>query len=103
MPLSAKQAARQLGISRSKLYELAAARKVPHYRIDGKLLFEAEDLATYKLSCRVGPTPAPRMFPRLKHIRPAAAKHASSRDPETDASKHARSSPCLRAPSGSPA
>ena len=70
--LSVKTAARRLGISASKLYQLAACRKISHYRIGGKILFSDDDIAAFLNGCRVGvaatatATPQPR--PRLKHL-----------------------------------
>ena len=51
-PLSVKQAAAALGISPSKVYELARAGKVAHYRFDTTIKFEPTDLDAYKQSCR---------------------------------------------------
>ena len=51
-PLSVKQAAAALGISPSKVYELARAGKVAHYRFDTAIKFELSDLEAYKASCR---------------------------------------------------
>lgn len=50
--ISAKEAADMLGVSRSKMYDLAASGKVASYRFDGALRFERADLDTYKESCR---------------------------------------------------
>jgi excisionase family DNA binding protein len=73
--LPVKEAARRLGISVSKLYQLAAGRRIGHYRIGGKILFSEQDIAAFLSGCRVGvaaDTPvasAPRVPLKLKHIR----------------------------------
>jgi excisionase family DNA binding protein len=73
--LTAKMAAAQLGISSSKLYELAAQRRIAHFRIGGKLLFEQNDLDTFKkaarvetASARIALPPVQRRPLRLKHV-----------------------------------
>jgi excisionase family DNA binding protein len=48
-----KEAAKWLGISRSKLYAKVSRREIAHYRIDGKILFAEADLETFLESCRV--------------------------------------------------
>ncbi len=70
---SVKQAAERLGVSASKVYALANARKIGHYRIGGKVLFEGADLDAYLASCRVAVTasssplaPPPRVV--LRHL-----------------------------------
>lgn len=50
-PLSVKQAAHSLGISPSKLYELARAGKVAHYRFDSSIKFDPAHLDDYKAAC----------------------------------------------------
>jgi excisionase family DNA binding protein len=66
------EAANRIGISASKLYQLAAARRISHYRVDGKILFTEDDIAAFIQSCRVGTvvpvTAAPRVQLRLKHL-----------------------------------
>lgn len=52
--LRIKDAASRLGISPSKMYQLVTRRRVAHYRIDGKILFDESDLDGYKQRCRVG-------------------------------------------------
>ena len=70
--LPVKAAAQRLGVSVSKLYQLAAARQIGHYRIGGKILFSQQDIEAFLTGCRVGIktpdtiAPAPRL--RLKHI-----------------------------------
>ena len=46
------QAAEFLGLSRSKMYDLAASGKLPSYRFDSALHFLQADLEAYKASCR---------------------------------------------------
>jgi excisionase family DNA binding protein len=66
------QAARKIGISASKLYQLVAARQIAHYRVGGKIIFSEDDIASFLAGCRVSATPAanitqpPRL--KLKHI-----------------------------------
>ena len=69
-----KVAARRLGVSVSKLYQLTAARKIGFYRIGGKILFSEQDITEFLAACRVGvaaaPVAATRLSrPRLKHVR----------------------------------
>jgi excisionase family DNA binding protein len=69
--LPVKAVARRLGISVSKLYQLAASRKISHYRIGGKLLFSQEDISAFLSGCRVGVAAAaatPQSRPPLKHL-----------------------------------
>ena len=51
--LPVKEAAKRLGISQSKLYQLASLRKIAHYRVGGKIVFAEADLTAYLDSCRV--------------------------------------------------
>jgi excisionase family DNA binding protein len=51
--LTVKEAAKYLRISDTKCYELASKKKVAHYRVGGKILFQESDLAAYLSSCRV--------------------------------------------------
>jgi len=70
--MTVAEAAKKIGVSPSKLYQLAAARAISHFRIGGKIVFSDLDVDAYLASCRVGAvTPvvtAPRMRPRLKHL-----------------------------------
>ena len=67
------QVSKILGISASKVYQLVAGRRIAHYRIGGKILFMAEDIAAYLATCRVGVVApiasAPRAQIKLKHLR----------------------------------
>ena len=38
--LNVGEAARRIGISPSKVYQLASARRISHYRIGGKIVFK---------------------------------------------------------------
>jgi excisionase family DNA binding protein len=61
--LTVKEAAKRLGISQSKLYQLVSERKIAHYRVGGKIVFAEADLDAYLESCRVeagGVARAPR-------------------------------------------
>jgi excisionase family DNA binding protein len=51
--LPLKDAARRLGISRSKLYEKVSRREIVHYRIDSKILFAEADIEMFLAECRV--------------------------------------------------
>jgi excisionase family DNA binding protein len=67
------QAAKLIGISPSKLYQLVASHQIAHYRIGGKIVFDESDLAAFRSSCRVpaiqrSSPPIPPL-PRLKHLR----------------------------------
>ena len=70
--MTVAQAAKRIGISPSKLYQLTAARAIAHYRVGGKILFSDADVDAYLTSCRVGAVTAPVAAPRarlhLKHI-----------------------------------
>ena len=66
------EAAKKIGISTSKLYQLVAARHIAHYRVSGKIVFCEDDITSFLASCRV-PTvtrsvapPSPKL--RLKHL-----------------------------------
>ena len=67
------QAAKRIGISASKLYQLVEARRIAHYRIGGKIVFAEADIDAFLATCRVGAaTPevaAPRVPVKLKHLR----------------------------------
>jgi excisionase family DNA binding protein len=70
--MTVNEAAKKIEVSTSKLYQLASARAISHYRIGGKIVFSEQDVEVYLASCRVGAvTPtvtAPRMHPKLKHL-----------------------------------
>ena len=67
------EAAKKIGVSASKLYQLVAARQITHYRVGGTIIFSEADIASFLDGCRVPATPAanipqpPRL--KLKHIR----------------------------------
>ena len=71
--MSVTDAAKRIGISPSKLYQLAAARVISHYRIGGKIVFSDADVDAYLASCRVGavaPVPAtPLARVKLRHLK----------------------------------
>jgi len=66
--MTIREASKQLGISPSTLYQLVATRKIGCYRIGSKILFDPEDIAGFKASCRVSTTASntPPSMPRLK-------------------------------------
>ena len=61
MTLTAKEAAKELGLSARKLYELAASGKLACYRFDGAVRFDRADLEIYKTSCRLPATTVNRL------------------------------------------
>jgi excisionase family DNA binding protein len=70
--MTVTEASKRIGISPSTLYQLVAARKIPHYRVGGKIIFQEEDIASFLAGCRVAASsgeaarPMPRL--KLKHI-----------------------------------
>lgn len=71
--MTVSEAAKRIGISASKLYQLVAARAICHYRIGGKILFSDADIDAFLASCRVGAAAplatAPRGQIKLKHLK----------------------------------
>ena len=70
--MTVNEAARRIGISASKVYQLVSARRIALYRIGGKIIFSEPDVASYLESCHVG-TAAPvaavsHIAPKLKHL-----------------------------------
>jgi excisionase family DNA binding protein len=71
--MSVTQAAKLIGISPSKLYQLVSARQIAHYRIGGKIVFDEDDIAAFRCKCHVpvvqqaSPPPPPR--PHLRHLK----------------------------------
>jgi excisionase family DNA binding protein len=70
--VTVNQAAKKIGVSASKLYQLVSARKIAHYRVGGKIVFSDDDIAAFLAGCRVpvsvttvNPPPAKL---RLKHL-----------------------------------
>jgi excisionase family DNA binding protein len=65
-------AAKKIGISPSKLYQLVAARAISHYRVGGKIVFFEADIDAYLAGCRVGAitcaVTTPRVQLKLKHL-----------------------------------
>ena len=51
--INIRQAAGLLGLSRNTLYSYVARRKIPHYKIGAKLLFDPDELETWRRSKRV--------------------------------------------------
>lgn len=45
--LSIQQAANLLSVSKTKVYQLVENRRIPHYRLDGRVLFSEEQLEEY--------------------------------------------------------
>ena len=65
-------AAKRIGISPSKLYQLVAARAISHYRVGAKIVFSEADIEAYLTACHVGAIPStvttPRIQLKLKHV-----------------------------------
>jgi excisionase family DNA binding protein len=70
--MSVNEAAKRIGISSSKLYQLVAARQISHYRIGGKIVFSDEDVAAFLGRCHIGASAqvaaAPRQQVKLRHL-----------------------------------
>jgi excisionase family DNA binding protein len=67
-----KETAKRLGISASKLYQLASRRQIPYYRIGGKILFSGDQIQEFLDSCKVEPAGPrkPKLPPvKLENIR----------------------------------
>ena len=70
--MTVTEAAKKIGISTSKLYQLVAARHIAHYRVGGKIVFSEGDITSFQTSCRVPivttsvAPPSPKL--RLKHL-----------------------------------
>ena len=56
--LTAADVAAQLGLSKRKVYELAASGRLAHYRFGDAVRFEQADVDTYRAACRSNGTPA---------------------------------------------
>lgn len=68
MMLTAKQVAEMLGLSRSKVYELASSAKLPSYRFDGALRFASSDVETFIAASRVAAHPMPNTKQPLRGV-----------------------------------
>ncbi len=70
--MSVIEAARAIGVSVSKVYQLVSARQLAHYRVGAKIIIREADVAAYMERCRVGPTqpaaPTPPVLPPLRHV-----------------------------------
>jgi excisionase family DNA binding protein len=66
MMITTKQVAAMLGLSRSKVYELAGSAKLTSYRFDGVLRFKLCDVEAFVEASRVVRPPAltPKQSPR---------------------------------------
>ena len=71
--MTVREAAKRIGISASKLYQLLAAKRISHYRIGGKIVLSEADVEHFLETCRVAAAAAEtvvtRERPRLKHIK----------------------------------
>lgn len=59
-----REAALKLGVSRLRLYLMAAHREIAHYRVGGKILFSDADIDAYLASRRVD-----AVIPQRIHLR----------------------------------
>jgi excisionase family DNA binding protein len=84
--LTAKQVADMLGLSRSKVYDLANRSVLPSYRFDGALRFDEADVAAFKAACRVAPATMPKVKLPLRTI----TLKASDTNGESDLTKYFR-------------
>ena len=70
--MTVAEAAKKIGISASKLYQLVSAGEIAHYRVGGKIIFRDDDIASFLANCRVESAStkviAPPPHPRLKHL-----------------------------------
>lgn len=70
--MTVSEAAKKIGISESKLYQLVSARRISHYRVGGKILFSEDDVSVFLQSCHIGAAApvaaAPRVPLKLKHL-----------------------------------
>jgi excisionase family DNA binding protein len=89
--LKVTQAAVRLGVSVSTLYQLAAARKIPHFRVGtgrGGIRFSEEQITCYLNRCRVDIAPAinsqPTIRPRQLKLKHVSLARAGSRAPDID-------------------
>lgn len=53
--LTVKEAAKHLGVSPSLLYQMAAMKEIPHYRVHSRILFCSTDLDAFVARCRIAP------------------------------------------------
>lgn len=70
--MTVNEAAKKIGISTSKLYQLVSTRQIAHYRVGGKIIFSDEDVIAYLESCHVGTAKWQAAVPtrnlQLKHV-----------------------------------
>ena len=66
--MTVTDASKRIGISRSKLYQLATDRKIAHYRVGGKLIFNEDDIVAFLAGCRI-PTSPTEMAPQLPRLK----------------------------------
>lgn len=51
--MNLRQASEFLGLSKNTLYAYVAGRRIPHYKIGAKLLFDLDELTKWRRSKRV--------------------------------------------------
>ena len=72
--MTVNEAAKRIGISPSKLYQLVARREIAHYRlgVGGKIILADADIDAFMARCRVGTADVPPAVPSprvvLKHL-----------------------------------
>ncbi len=78
--LTAKQVASMLGLSQTKIYDLARCGKLRSYRFDGAVRFEPADVEAFKEACRVPPPPEVRLKAKVGTVWLRAASPESELD-----------------------
>lgn len=57
--MTPEEAARWIGIGKSYLYKLTSGKKIPHYKVGRKILFDRGELEEWMNTNRVAPTGRP--------------------------------------------
>lgn len=57
--MTPEEAARWIGIGKSYLYKLTSGKKIPHYKVGRKILFDRGELEEWMNTKRVAPTGRP--------------------------------------------
>jgi excisionase family DNA binding protein len=81
--LTAREAAEKLTVSTRKVYNLVAAGKLPHYRINNTVRIAEEDIEDYLADCRIARQP---VIPEHVEEPPHRGRNLSSGQPRVTAS-----------------